>query len=290
MAAGDLITDDWEFEWDGLLLGGDTAFSFVESPDLADLPGVISADRERLRRHGKIAGDDFLTDRQITLVFELYGEDQAAFEVVAAELAAVTRPGEAEAPLCFRVPGVAGGGVRRVNARVRRRQVPVNGEWYYNIPVATLQFVATDPRIYSATDDVQTVNLPSGGGGLSWAATWPAVWSAQVDSGSLFVTNVGNFSAPWSATITGPVVNPQIRNVTTGQFVGFNLTLVDGDVLTIDSDSRTVILNGTESRYYTVQQGSAWWDFEPGVTEIAYRASTSTTSQLTMTTRSAWMS
>lgn len=290
MAAGDLITDDWEVEFAGLLLGGETPYAFASSKGLADMPALQTADRSRLRRHGTLPGDDFMLDRQIEMQFEVYGETIEEFEAAVADLTAATQPGVVESPLSFRIPGVAGGGVRQVQARIRRRSVPLGSEWYYRIPIYTLVWVATDPRIYSNVDTVQTVNLPSGGGGLSWPATWPANWSAQVDSGSLFVVNEGNFGAPWSGEITGPAVNPVIRNVSTGQYLGFNITLADGDVLTVDSELRSVVLNGTASRYYTIQAGSSWWDFEPGTTEIAYRAATTTTSNLTLTTRSAWTS
>lgn len=291
MADGDLISEDWQVEFHELLLGGDSsAFSFVSAEGLADLPDLVTADRAKLRRHGTTPGDDFMVDRIVTMVFEVYGDTIEEFESAIAELAEATRPGVAESPLSFRIPGVAGSGVRRVGARVRKRSVPVNQEWYHRIPLVTLQFCATDPRIYSAELDSQTVNLPSGTAGLAWPATWPAVWTVSTDSGSLYVENVGNFSSPWTATITGPCVNPSIRNVTDGTSLTFNITLVDGDELTLDSSTRRVVLNGTESRYYTIAVGSQWFDFEPGTTEVAFRASTTTDATLTLNTRSAWTS
>ena len=65
--------------------------------------------------------------------------------------------------------------------------------------------------------------------------------------------------------------NPTILNDTTGELLSFSLTLpTSADVLVVDSEARTVILNDTGSRYYTITEGSTWFDFPPGVTSLRY--------------------
>lgn len=285
MPAGDLITGDWQIEWGGILLGS-ADFGITEVVGLADLPGVITADRDRLRSHGSIAGDDFLVGRTVEIGLRVEGTDPFANVAL---LAASTMPGSAESPLVFRIPGIAGGRKARLGARCRARSVPTGLEFVVGAIAARLQFFATDPRIYDAVDTVASVLLPSGGGGLDVDVVLPATLNAQTQSGAMFVANDGNFAAPWSARIDGPCLNPIIRNVTDGTFLGFTIDLAAGEWLDIDtSGARAVTLNGTTSRYYTIQPGSTWWDFAPGTTELAFRASTTTAAQLTVTSRSAW--
>ena len=65
MAVGDLVTEDYGFEYRGFAFGGSTS-DFLVAPGMtgfADLPGVAVADRQRLRRHGLHPGDDFMLGR-----------------------------------------------------------------------------------------------------------------------------------------------------------------------------------------------------------------------------------
>jgi hypothetical protein len=288
--AGELITGDYQMEWRDVLLGP-KPYGVYGVSGLGDLPSVITADRDRLRAHGQIPGDDFLSGRYVEVGLRVEGTSNGDTAAATAALSRVCGPGIEETPLVFQIPGIAGGNKARINARIRNKVTPVDLAYAVGIVSSRLMFYATDPRIYSDSMFSQTVNLPSGGGGLTWPATWPASWSPQVDSGSLFVPNDGDIASPWTARIDGPCVNPVVRNLTAGKFVGFNITLESGEWLTLDTHVMpTVVLNDSESRYYTIQAGSRWWDFEPGATELAFRASTSTAATLTVTSRSAWTS
>ncbi len=289
MAAGDLITADWQMEWRGLLFGPNP-YGITEVQGLADLPGLVTADRDRLRAHGQIAGDDFLTGRTVEVGFRIEGSSSADTFDQATALAAVTAPGEAESPLVFQIPGVAAGTKAYLNARVRARSLPIDRLYQVSVLGGRFQFYATDPRLYSLVQSTQTVSLPTAGGGLPVEVDVPATLLAVADSGSILVQNNGNFRAPWSFRINGPAVNPTVRNVTEGLYLGFNITLAAGEYLDVATGptQRSVILNGSESRYYTLQAGSTWWDFRPGETEVAFRAATDTAATLTVYSRSAW--
>jgi hypothetical protein len=95
-------------------------------------------------------------------------------------------------------------------------------------------------------------------------------------------------------TITGPVVAPTVSALypdgTVRQLL-YSLDLASGDVLTIDTDARTVLLNGAVSRrrFLTVSGG---WPVIPAGAAVTYRFASSTynaTATLTATWRSAWM-
>lgn len=293
MAAGDLINGDWQMEWAGLRFGGPgDPIQIVSVSGLADLPGVSTADRDQVRAHGRIPGDDFLGERVVVVSVRVEGDSlQSTFDAVA-ELANTCVPGSPEAPLVFRIPVVAGGRDALVSARLRNKSLPVtSGAVEVGIVSGDLQFVATDPRIFDAVDTVQSTALASGGGGLTWPAQWAAVWGAIAESGTLEVANAGNFDSPWSARIDGPCDRPSIINVSTGQSLTFDLSLAAGEWLDIDVGRvMSVLLNGSESRLHTLIRGSRSWLIEPGTTELLFQASTPSAASLTVTSRSAWTS
>lgn len=290
--AGELIDGDFQIEWRGIRMGGPgDAIGVTSMSGFGDLPGVNVADRDRLRAHGLTAGDDFLGGRTVTADLRLDSTTLEEVRLATERLANSLTPGEGETPLVVQIPGVAGGRKVRLLARARAKALPVQLGYEIGDVTAAIMWEATDPRLYDAEDTVQSVGLPSGGGGLDVPVEVPASLTAQTESGSITVVNAGNFSSPWSARIDGPALNPVIRNVTTGLSIGFTIDLADGEWLDVDTaGARSVLLNGTSSRYYTITPGSTWWDMEPGQTELAFRASTTTTAALTVTSRSAWTS
>lgn len=287
MAAGDLITQDYEVEYQGLLMGGSTAYGIIGIDGLLDLPDVDSGDRQRLRRHGLHAGDDFMGGRSVTVELDIF--DTSTLSATLDALTEATAPGSDEAFLVFQLPGVAGGSKAGIWARPRKRKLPIGEEFYYGIPEAAVEFFATDPRIYSAVSNSEVVGLPSGGPGASFNFTFNLSFGGVSESGTIYLTNDGTFSTPWTARIDGPVTNPSIENVLTGDTLSFNIVVASGDYLLLNSDDRSVLLNGTASRYSSLDAGSSWWELEPGSNEVKFRASTTTAATLTLTWRDAWV-
>lgn len=291
MAAGDLITTDWQIEYNGVLLGDGTPYSLVQVTGLLEAPEVRTSDRSRLRRHGLTAGDDFLGGRAVAVTVEVYSASDAAFATDMAALLAATVPGNSagELPLVFQIPGVAGGGKRFVSARLRRRSAPVDLQYLYRAPVVELEFQTTSPYFVENALQTATSVLPSAAGGLTFNATFPLLFGAAATGGTISATNSGNFDTYPTFRIDGPVVNPRITNATTGETLALNITLATGEFLTIDSDQRTILLGGTASRYSSLDSSSVWWDLAPGTSNVTFRAATSTAAVLTMTWRSAWV-
>ncbi len=69
------------------------------------------------------------------------------------------------------------------------------------------------------------------------------------------------------------MINPVITNLTTGSFLGLNLTLVSGDEVTIDTKNRTVMQGGTTNRMGSLTVGSTFWRLEPGDNTLTLTAS-----------------
>jgi len=291
MATGDLVTEDYGLEYRGFAFGGSTS-DFLLAPGsigFADLPGVATADRQRLRRHGLHPGDDFMLGRQILIPIEVTADDTATWETNLGALREAFRvdPDRGEDPLVFQIPGIAGGGKRRINCRPRGLAVPVDLDWFYEIVVVTVRLEATSPYLL---DDSETTVISSlltaGSSGLTWPLTWPLNWGT-VESSSFTLTNNGTQAADFCATIPGPVTNPKIVDVGTGRELEFTIALASGEFLEVDTGARTVLLNGTASRYSTIAAGSEWFTLAPGSNELSYRAD-SGSSNLSITFRSTW--
>lgn len=289
MAAGDLITTDWEMEFRDLLMGGSTSYSIVSVEGLLDLPEVTSSDQARLRRHGLRAGDDFLQGRAVTVTLEIYASSEAAFTAAISGLKSALRPGIAEVPLVFRLPSVAGGAKFQVNARVRKVSWPVTMAQFHRIPEVVVEFYSTDPRLYSNTLLTGTTTLPTGAGGLAFNAVAPFTFGATSTGGTLNLTNSGSWITPVVFRIDGPVTTPRIIHDDLGLELKLTLTVASGEYILLDSESRTILLGGTASRYADLSSTSRWFDLEPGVNTISFRGATTAAGSLSATYRSAWV-
>ena len=284
---------DGTMTFNGLTLGSGTIYGITKVQGLLDMPEIRSADRQRLRRHGLLAGDDFAGQRDIEVSITLDGNtlDNTGFSAAMDALLAATRPGLAELPLTYQMPGVHGGGQRRVNARPRGRHIASTEAERMNAKVleVVILFTATDPRAYDDALQTGTSTLPTAGGGLTFSVTPNLVFGAVSTGGSIFALNAGTFPTSPTFRIDGPVTNPRIENLTSGLTLSLTITLATGEFLLIDSEARTILLGGTASRYSSLAVGSSWFSLDPGTSEVRFRATTPTAAQLTMTWRSAWL-
>lgn len=104
---------------------------------------------------------------------------------------------------------------------------------------------------------------PDGPGpGLAIPAVMPLTFPAA-PSRVAHAYNAGTEDAVWQLTLTGPVRNPSLRREDTGEVVALRLTLLDGQAAVVDSDTRTVTVDG-QPRYAAVDQdATSWWQIPP---------------------------
>jgi len=289
MALGDLVTADWEAEYQSFAFGGDSAFALAQLDGIVSLPDVNSGDSGRLIRHGLHAGDDYLTGRTVTITMEVYGATDAALETSIQNLLTAFKPGESESGLVFQIPGVANGNKFLLWSRPRRRAVPINLEWFHRVPVITIEMAATDPRLYAAAESTQGLGLPTAGGGMEFNEVPNITFGTTSTGGEETLNNAGTFKTSPVFKITGPVTDPRLVNVTAGKTFHWEGTVSSGDFLLVDMGTRTVLLNGTASRYSGLTGASEFWDLSPGDSSVQYRAAAYTASTATATWRSAWV-
>jgi len=287
------ISQDWQMEFGSVLVGAGQSYRIKEIEGLADYPDLRINDRSRLRRDGLLSGDDFLGGRSVVATLEVPGGTTGALAGLLGALKAALRPGQVEAPLTLQVPGIGDGGVMRLLARPRRFASKVDTRWRFAQPAVAIEFFATDPRIYDNDQQSLSTGLATSVAGLSWNLSWNLNWGGASTGNIILANNAGTYSTPWTARIDGPVTNPTIENVTTGQKLIFTadggLVVGAGEFLTVDADARTVLLGGTASRYSKLSSLSSWWELAPGTTQLRFSGTTAGAPQLTVTFRSAWI-
>lgn len=155
-------------------------------------------------------------------------------------------------------------------------------------------FVAPDPRIYSAELTSQSTGLPEQQGGLTFPATLPWTIDGVLVSGRLSLTNDGTAASGLKLRIDGPVTNPIVllrRPDGVVQSIEFDLTLLAGQFLQIDSTNHTAFLNGLPQ---SNQRGRAVWSMDafplqPGSSELRFMSpSFNEAALITAQHRSAW--
>jgi len=133
-----------------------------------------------------------------------------------------------------------------------------------------VSFTCADPRIYSANLSIGTYEPIEGSpGGISFPLTFPLSFGADPDSALLQAENGGTFPTPPVWTVTGPAVNPQIVNETTGDtIVTTGLSLLTGETLTVDVAAREVLIGGTSRPDVIDAAQTTWGDLASGVNVI----------------------
>lgn len=265
MAAGDLITTDWQIEWRGTLLGSGTAYGWQNLSGWLELPGTRMDDQARPFRHGAYAGQLLADERVIT--FEMVVMPWGATTIASAvdTLRRITALEEApdEEPLVVRLLGQSW----QVMARCDKRALPADRMLTVQAAPAAVQWVATDPRLYSpGAQQNSSVGLPqSGVGGLVFPLVFPLTFGAGKSGGEMTLLNTGTVTTWPTWQITGPVTGPSISNVDTGETLVFDptFTVPAGQTLTINTDARTVAIGAVN--YRSKLFAAQWFGLRAGV-------------------------
>jgi hypothetical protein len=258
----------------------------LQSFDGWDSAEVRSEYTEREADHGAWASPVYLGSRPITLAGTVTAPDRTTLEDALERLRTAAALGDTTL-VVYELSGSK-------QATVRRSGKPLMAYVTDRIATYSVLMTAADPRRYSTSLQSGTTGLPTTTGGLTFPATFPITFSATTVSGQINAVNSGSMDTRPVLTIAGPVVAPTVSTLypdgTVRQLI-YSLDLATGDVLTIDTDAHTVILNGGVSRrrFMSVPSG---WPTIPAASSVNYQFQSSTynaTAMLTATWRSAWM-
>ncbi|MFJ3581659.1 phage distal tail protein [Streptomyces sp. NPDC090127] len=283
-APGSLITRDGQIQWAGLLMGPGTPYQIDRSglTGWDDLPTLDTGDVPRPDQHGAWPGAVWAQPRLVgTTVWLVPPTTERALDTTAAFRAA-TGPEGGERWLAVRLHGET----LAVRARVSRRVVPQDRSYVrQGLAKASLQWTATDPRRFGAALRQGQAGLPVSEPGLVWESeagsglTLPLDWGGTGIAGSFTAVNDGGAPAHPVVEFRGPVRRPTLTRMSDGRQLQYDIALGVGDILTVDTEAGTVLLNGTASRLYTATPASTpeqLFRLEPGNTGLAFRSNDAT--------------
>lgn len=287
-----VLTQDYQIEWNGLLMGTGTAYDIVAILG-AGIPAVRSTDVNRLDDHGTYpARRELLSARTFNFEVDICGTDVGDLFSKVSAFKAACLPSEDVHPLSLRIAG-AGWGLTATDTTVvygfaRQMTANIGSLANANIQKAYLQIEVNDPRIYSETEYTTTVNA-SVVSGAGWEFPWTFPWTFGSSSGgTTSVTNDGNMDTPPTMIVHGPATSPRILNLDTGEFVQINYTIDAADYLELNFRDKTALLNGVADRYNFRKFGGTWFPLRPGVNAIQYSLAAGT-GALDIKWRNAWL-
>ena len=289
------LTSDFQVYYRGVTWG-DGDHELVKL-DIFNGAEVRSNDTDLPTHHGQQFGVDYASGRAVTMEVELWSDTAEGLQVRIQEWLAATTISEIEHPLIIKLPDwddytdkVA------IDVRPRRRSGPVIevNTVVGHMARASCQFWATDPRLYSESVQTSLLTQAESSGGLTFDATPDFTFGVAGSGGTAVIDNTGNFESWPHYTITGPITNPSIEITDQNGFIwtlSFNGTVGTNDELHIDSHprNRTVLLNGSASRYFWLQDPNGWRYLEPGSNQVTFRGTTAGSPTLLVEYKSAWL-
>ena len=279
---------DYQLEINGLRLGPGTPYIIHDVAGLLGIPGTRESTLDRPLRHGLSAGRDYYTGRQVSISITARGDTSA--DVVAAinTLPGAWQEDSTDDPsvvsvLDFKLPGQS---ERRLFGRTRRTEVSVTSIKSLHAPI-TMEFISLSPAFYSVAENSVVGGINAAVTGRSYDKQYEYSYGATTVN-SVSATNTGNFDTLPIVTITGPITNPHIFNVTTGQSVSVSGVYSAADTVVVDFTDHTVKLNGNS--IFNLLTSADWFVLPPGVTVLKlFATSTDPAGSMTITWRDAWI-
>lgn len=265
---GELLDGQYKYyspNGESVLMGAATPYRVITSTGLRALAPISAADIKRTGQHGSlrsgprtyntrvlqldIAIDAEFFDRDVELLLDDF---YAACQVTDDEGILVMKRYQKDERLLVCTPRLA--------------EFPGTYESVVQRADGSIQFAAEDPRLYGSA--LMTHDLSAGiAGGRTYDRTYDLTYPGGVASTDFVATNAGNVGAPPLVTFHGPVINPGVRLLETGQSVQVNISLGSSDSLEVDFDIHSILLNGT-SRRALLDADSEWFELQPGVNTL----------------------
>lgn len=251
MPAGDLITQDGQMEWNGVLMGAGTPFRWTGLAGWNDLPPTRGSDDPRVGRHGSFPGQLLLDERTITYNWLTSGVSRSAFPAAIAALRRATALSDnpVEAPLVAQVDGLK----LMCMARCTKRAIPTDKQYAVGYTAGALQWVASNPRLFELPQQTIPTGLASpAADGLTFPLVFPLVFGTGRSGGRLTVANNGDTDAwpMWEITAGTALKGPTITNLSGPGEIGFDptwtLSAANGPLL-VDTDQLSAVLTDSDT-------------------------------------------
>lgn len=274
-----VITNSYSFSFAGITFGGSgSPYQILSVEGLEGLPGIRNQDDNRGYQDGMFSGRDFLSGRIISITFQTFASGgnsaQTNFNSIQAKLLPQT---SGTTPLYFILPP---SGEQFVNARVRVLRTSVDPNYTYGMITSQVEFFCPDPNYYDST--LQSASMVvSDPPGRIYNRTYNLVYGSGSYATTTNIVNAGWATTYPTITLNGPITNPTLGNVTTGQYLLLSGTFANTDTLVIDLYNKLITLNGVSARNLL---STGTWFAAPAGTSQYYLTGSFTTSGLTAAT------
>ena len=280
------LTNVYSFAFNGQIFGGaDSPYQILSVDGLESLPGIRNQDDNRGYHDGMFTGRDFLAGRTITIIFNTFGNNlgsaQTNYNTIQSTLLPQT---SSTTPLYFKFPNIPTS-EQFVNARVRALRTTVDANYTYGYITSMVEFFCPDPNYYNSNLQTSVMAFSPVLG-----RTYNKTFDYNYGGGSAVITttisNIGWGTTYPTITITGPITNPIVGDLTSGNVLNFTGTYSALDVLEIDLYNQLITLNGNAARNLLIS--GTWFDAPPG-NSLYYFTGTGTLAGTTQATVS-WYS
>lgn len=268
---GALVSEYGQVQYGRVLFGTGSAAGVRQLVGWRDLPDVELSDSARPQGHGSEPGQALTGPLVVTGVFLVRGTFEDKRLAINA-IEAATQPSATEQPL------VVDDGDRAVRmARVIARTIPQEKHYRHAPAEVSVQWLCADPHRY-AMDALQLRLTPLVTvGGVEYPLVYPLGYGTRTGQNTGTLTNDGSAAAPVVVSFLGPMENPGIT--TDAWSLSFEITLADGETLTVDTAAGSVRLNGDADRLYTITPTSTPVDgcqVPPGASSFRLAATSDT--------------
>jgi hypothetical protein len=269
--------NDYEFQFDDVgttLNTDDMGLPFIDILSVSGLdtaPLRTSTD-EHQGMDGTYVDSPFVSARTIVLTGNLYTNPSDPDSLLDSLRADYTK--DDVRPFYFQLPNRP---TRFINCQGGGFRYDIDGGRRAGLTAIQATLVAEDPYIYDAIPASITIAVPTLSIlGMSFNVAFNLGFGGALPNFGATVTNNGNHTAYPLITITGPVTNPVIVDSNSGTTMALNISLAAGDILTIDTRLKSIILNNFVSRR-TSMTGRQWISVPPGVSDtISFTADAGT--------------
>lgn len=281
--------NQYSFAFNGYVFGGaGSVHQILDVSGLEGLPAIRNQDDNRGYFDGMFTGNDFLSGREITITILTTGgggySAQYNYNLLQRNLLPQT---SGTTVMQFQLSYA--GTLQRVNARVRANRTLVDPDYSYGFIKSQYTFFCPDPRYYDDTEQSGSM-VVSNPLGRTYNRIYPLTYGGGSIATSTNVQNNGWATTYPVITITGPIKNPTVGNVTQGYYITISGTYTNTDTIVVDLDQRLVTVNGASARNL-VSGGSNWFSAPPGSNSFYLTGSNTLagTTAATVTWRSAYI-
>lgn len=281
---GEEIESAFQYQFKDLLFGSGTPYIVTEVTGLLAMPGVTDHDKPKGYDHGANPGIITMNKRIIAFNIGVIGSAGVDIEQKIATASRVfqlprLRRSKTMEPLVFQRPGQV---MRQCFVRCTKRDFTSNFQMAKGLGIGSVEFQATDPRIYSLDEYTTAYTLTAG-----------------LTSGTFTVNTVGDFVDGTYPTveIAGPATNPTIGNLDDdSRYFKLNVILTAVDAVRVDFKNqriykRTGLAGAWVEDFSMLANDSKWWAILPGINDLQVTRQAGNTAGgmgVTVTFRDVW--